>query len=180
MAALRTRRKEVVLADKYFGDLYFQTGLEEHGDYIFAAGVVFDMAFKPALIMDQNRALEAVAARDWLFRTEYDGVVNCLEVLWHLSLMMSDQCVCTLKYGDPRDAFWEIWCNLGLDLYDGVDYGTKEEVGYLIDCWVSRRYLRDGKGGCFPLRKPRRKDQRKVELWYQMSEYLGENDMIEG
>ena len=39
---------------------------------------------------------------------------------------------------------------------------------------VERRYKRSGEGGLFPL-KNAAKDQRKVEIWYQLSSYLLEN-----
>ncbi len=179
MGALRLAQKRVDIVDKYFEDLYDETGLEKYGDYIFAASVLFDTPFKSVLTLDQNRTLEAFTMREWLFKTEYEGPVNCLEILWHLALKLSDQCLCSEKYGDPRDGFWEIWRNLRLDIYDGLDFTMKSEIEYLLECWMERRYLRDGNGGCFPLFRPK-KDQRKVELWYQMSEYLAENDVIEG
>ncbi len=166
--------------ERYFEDLYRETRLENKGNYFETAMILFETPFKTVLNLDRNRTLEAVAAREWFFRSGYSGSVNCLEVLWHLALKISDQSLCTKKYGDPSDSFWELWCNLGLDIYDGLDYEMASEVSYILECWIERRYCKDGRGGCFPLRKPRRKDQRKVELWYQMNEYLAENDVIEG
>jgi hypothetical protein len=37
-----------------------------------------------------------------------------------------------------------------------------------------RLYTTSGYGGLFPLEEPK-EDQRKVEIWYQMMAYLGEN-----
>lgn len=41
----------------------------------------------------------------------------------------------------------------------------------VIDHFLERRYASDGDGGLFPLKNPER-DQTKVEIWYQMQEYL--------
>ena len=39
---------------------------------------------------------------------------------------------------------------------------------------LAREYSDNGHGGLFPLKNPK-KDQRKVEIWYQMTEYINEN-----
>jgi hypothetical protein len=73
--------------------------------------------------------------------------------------------------------FWKILENAGLDLYDdGAFYGHhgNTEVNEILNKIINREYRRDGKGGLFPLKRTN-KDQRKVELWYQMNEYLVEN-----
>ena len=48
------------------------------------------------------------------------------------------------------------------------------EVKAAVECLLERRYLEDGDGGLFPLKCPR-KDQRRVEIWYQMSAWVIEN-----
>lgn len=68
--------------------------------------------------------------------------------------------------------FWEMIANLGLDVYDDAHYST-EDVREIIRIFLNRDYAYSGKGGLFPLRWPDR-DQRDVELWYQMNAYLQE------
>lgn len=76
--------------------------------------------------------------------------------------------------------FWEMLDNLKLSEY--TDYAIKysntvdikEEIARKIANFVNRKYSRSGDGGVFPL-KNAKKDQRKVELWYQLSAYLLEN-----
>lgn len=73
--------------------------------------------------------------------------------------------------------FWILLENLGIAKYNDKVY-TKEidqKVGKVLDKLNSRKYARNGEGGLFPL-KNATKDQRKVELWYQMSSYLLEDD----
>ena len=61
--------------------------------------------------------------------------------------------------------------NLGFESYhDGSGY-SRNYVTKRMRVVMDRLYDMHGNGGLFPLRKPS-KDQRKVELWYQMSEYL--------
>lgn len=75
--------------------------------------------------------------------------------------------------GDPMEWFWHILDNIGLREYSDerfMDLGGGE-VRYILDRVVDREYDSNGHGGLFPLDKAR-EDQRKVELWYQMSLYL--------
>lgn len=69
--------------------------------------------------------------------------------------------------------FWKILENAGLEKYTDEQF-DEWKVYQILDDIVDRRYNRNGFGGLFPLRKPK-KDQRKVELWYQMCAYLVEN-----
>ena len=75
--------------------------------------------------------------------------------------------------GSPVEWFWRMIHNLELDGYtDNVfEISIQEEVEEVLDRLNNRRYSRDGSGGLFPLRNAT-EDQRKVELWTQMSAYL--------
>lgn len=72
--------------------------------------------------------------------------------------------------------FWELISNLGLsNAYDGTT-DDPQEVTDILYTLVWRTYNYDGKGGLFPLNNPP-KDQREVEIWYQLSEYLVDHDI---
>lgn len=74
--------------------------------------------------------------------------------------------------GSVSDWFWQLISNLGLSGYnDGRGNFKHEEVEDITSAVIWRTYDRDGNGGLFPLRRAS-KDQRKVEIWYQLSEYL--------
>ncbi len=79
-----------------------------------------------------------------------------------------------LGEGEPNGWFWELLRNLGLRYNDKRTFpsGYAEEV---LNGVIWRTYKPDGSGGLFPLRNPDR-DQREVELWYQMSSYLLERN----
>lgn len=75
--------------------------------------------------------------------------------------------------------FWVLIDNLQLESCDDLIYehphgGAEQEVDEKIRILLERGYDTDGEGGLFPLRDPR-KDQRRVEIWYQMSAWVIEN-----
>lgn len=100
-----------------------------------------------------------------------------LEMLIGLSFRIENN----LKDG-PHDmstgeCFWMLINNLGLSWANNNAYCQdyeSEAIDEQIDIFLSRNYGKNGDGGLFPLKKPL-KDQRKVEIWYQMAEYLLEN-----
>jgi hypothetical protein len=67
--------------------------------------------------------------------------------------------------------FWHLMDNLGLCEYTDRYSYNQAEVNTRIRKVIYREYDRNGRGGLFPLRYAR-KDQRDVELWYQMNAYL--------
>lgn len=72
--------------------------------------------------------------------------------------------------------FWTMLENLNLRVYTDIVYDDEVEmiVEKAITAVIDRRYRSNGNGGLFPLKRPPR-DQRSVEIWYQMSSYLLEN-----
>jgi hypothetical protein len=78
--------------------------------------------------------------------------------------------------------FWELVGNLGLLEYSDDRYekiGGNVFVKDIVQNMMLRNYTREGNGGLFPLFNTK-KDQRKVEIWYQMHEYLQERYKIDG
>ena len=67
---------------------------------------------------------------------------------------------------DPGYWFWVLLDNLGLD-----NKSTSEEINEVLETFIWRTYSRTGHGGLFPL-KDTIHDQREVELWYQLCEYV--------
>lgn len=95
---------------------------------------------------------------------------SMLEMLIGLSRRLSFE-----GEGGPLEWFWVLLTNLGIAAYtDKVNY-DHEEVDEILNRVIWRTYQRDGQGGLFPLTRKAR-DQRNVELWYQMSNYLLERD----
>lgn len=108
---------------------------------------------------------------------------SVLEVLTSLAMAANDSSIHPAY--SPRDGvewwFWRMIVNLGLVAPEDIEPIRRDNdwtripdlslAKKVIVKWLERRYSRTGKGGIFPVPRTR-KDQRKVELWYQMAEYL--------
>lgn len=73
--------------------------------------------------------------------------------------------------GEPAAWFWELVGNLELAEYNDEFNPYEGLVEMILDRVIWRNYERNGRGGFFPLKKAGR-DQRKVEMWYQLSAYV--------
>ena len=97
---------------------------------------------------------------------------SVLEMILGVSLRMSFE-----MSGAPSHWFWTILENLNLLGCHDIWYkrpSAEREVGEILHSLIWRTYNFDGSGGMFPLRYPDH-DQRKVEIWYQMSSYILES-----
>lgn len=134
---------------------------------------------------DNNRSADGLDLRiEFLEETDYD-----IDDPYHLWMDMECSMLEMLIALSRRLAFetddsevrwfWRLMQNLEIDRYTDELYeiSIQEEVEEALYRVNNRTYSRDGVGGLFPLRNARR-DQRKVELWYQMSSYLLEGDTV--
>lgn len=130
---------------------------------------------------DENRLQDGKALRLEFIRSQaLDGVdpewmnIGCsvLELMVGLARHLA-----FLADGEPPFWFWQITENLGLRRYtdDVIDEDIETDIKLILEHLIERRYQYDGRGGFFPLKHPSR-DQRGVELWYQMSAYVLETD----
>lgn len=124
---------------------------------------------------DDNRVADGVELRrEFLRETNSVGDTawldmgcSCLEMLIALARRLEFQ-----TDRPAKDWFWRLLDNLELGGSD-FDPMSHREVDHILSTMMDRTYSYNGKGGLFPLDEPAR-DQRKVEIWYQMSEYLFE------
>lgn len=77
----------------------------------------------------------------------------------------------------PITWFWEFLTNMDLGEYRQVSRSDKKRIEDILSAFIWRTYDESGFGGMFPLRWPKR-DQRKVEVWYQFCDYLEDRGMI--
>lgn len=116
----------------------------------------------------QGRDLD-IDEREWM-------VLGCsvLEMLVALSRRLAFE-----GGGEPAGWFWLLMNNLGLIHMDDEQYSNEaaeKEVSDIVDRLIWRQYEYNGmNGGLFPLYEPQR-DQREVEIWYQMQAWLLENE----
>jgi len=84
--------------------------------------------------------------------------------------------------GAHDEWFWRFMTNVGLrkcnDTYYMDNSDVWNEVNDTLDQIIERTYQRNGQGGLFPIQSSHR-DQRKIEIWYQLAAYLLEDDRFE-
>lgn len=97
-----------------------------------------------------------------------------LEVLLALSQRVSFE-----SNEAPEFWFWKFLENLDLRQYTDEVYqqGDWANIDEIINTLVGRTYKANGLGGLFPLQNARA-NQKRVEIWYQMSAYLLENGYV--
>lgn len=137
---------------------------------------------------DENRAMDGISLReDYLGFINYpkyvelEGECTVLEMLVALAKRMDFE---TSSLDDDTNQtshwFWVMIDNLGLTPFDDENYvrlNGMVKVDKVLSRFLERRYLRNGFGGLFPLER-NRTDQRRTEIWYQMSEYLMEQEAV--
>ena len=164
---------------QYFNWLLDRVGAEKHNSLCLH---LYETDFNWFVPNDDNRAEDGKLLRtDFLdeFKiTAYQPWIgrkcSMLELILGISLRLS--------YDTDYNAdiwFWEILQNLNLTQYkdDYYDRSVERHVDKVLAKVNDRTYTRKGFGGLFPLNNTN-EDQRKVEIWYQMSAYLLENNHI--
>ena len=78
---------------------------------------------------------------------------------------------------EPGDWIWQFMQHLYFTKHNDANWspGASKTVDKKLDTLIYRTYSPTGRGGLFPLHNAV-EDQRKVELWYQMSAYLLETN----
>lgn len=126
---------------------------------------------------DDNRVVDGLALR---YEFIYEKGLQVDREWLHLGCSMLEMLIALSRRlafeaeGQPRAWFWQLLQNVHLDTYtDAIVVSDKqrEEIDEVLENIIWRRYDYDGNGGLFPL-KHAHQNQRKVELWYQMSAYL--------
>lgn len=174
-------------SDPYYDWLGIQIGLNgRHRGYEELTSALHERVFRPKLYMDANRGNDGLQLRvdfqaehgPWGSSTNR-GPCTFLEFMIALAKRMS-----FLMYGEANGYteyyFWKMISNLDiLKCTDDKWYVMRGEF-FVEDAVLrvnDRLYSGDGRGGLFPLRQPV-KDQRAVEIWYQMQSWLMENSDI--
>ena len=154
--------------------------------------ILFQTEFRWTIRNDENRARDGVNMRD---RFLDEGELNTSAEFavfnrWaeqtpcsvlEMMIALADRIENEITYSWDRPYQAERWIllmfeNLGIDAADDWHWeeGTDEMVHDRLDIWMDRKFNRSGSGGLWPLRDPP-KDQRRSEIWYQMSAYFVEN-----
>lgn len=137
--------------------------------------------FRYTIFMDKNREADGLYLRDEFFgdlnirNGEMEQGACVLEVLVALACRMDDDYVGDPGVEEPDELFMELLFNLGFKDFTNNKWGIyKDLADEIIDKWLDREFDQCGNGSIFPIKKPHR-DQREIEIWAQMSEYIYEN-----
>lgn len=163
-----------------------KTGLSNH-NFRKLAEALINKDFYYFIENDMNRYIDGLDIRkDFAYDTLYDdyndinGPCNCLEMIYGLAKRMNNIIYDPdFPEDETEDCLYCMLQNLGLLIFDDQNfekYGGIERVNYILEVFLERSYDYYGNGGLFPNQNAR-KDQRNVEIWYQMSEYINENFM---
>lgn len=170
--------------DRYFEWLYSQIGAVRNRNpartYWNLCKQLYSKEFVWLIANDDNRLEDGLELRDHYLNEQVPDEVDpewvelgcsMLEMLIALSRRAAFE-----SEKSPAEWFGIFMDNLDLTQYNdaGYDADAREEIDTILDCVIYRSYSYNGKGGLFPLREPQR-DQREVELWYQMAAYLLEH-----
>ena len=108
-----------------------------------------------------------------------------LEMIIGISKRMSEQLMDEDGEDKTAQYFWEIIGNLGLDCWDDDNFGWEtglapKNIGKICEILCKRQYNPDGTGGgMFPMPGLLGINQKKMEIWYQMQEYINWKYRIE-
>lgn len=179
-------KEQFVINDNYYSWLCNLVDITQTGtSYWLLANDLYRKEYKWFVPNDDNRAAEAKNLREkfcYEMNIDYDYDAFSEEVsMLELIIGLAYRCESIMADQDDSlemmDWFWKLLMNVGLDPFtDDKYYELRGHVivDQILDRVINRTYDRDGRGGLFPLNRDR-KDQRKIELWYQMSAYLVEN-----
>ena len=167
----------------YFKFLCDLTGTKSK-NYIYLLQYLHNVEFYSLVPNDDNRSSDGEQLRDRYLSEEYNGdntvptrPCSMLEMLIGLSFRLEFELLGG-RYEKPASHwFWVLLDNL--DILWATDEMMKSatnvrKVMLAVESFLNRRYDTDGNGGLFPLTSPE-KDQRRVEIWYQMSAWIIEN-----
>ena len=157
---------------------YFQWLMEKvsANNYLLLCRSLYRQQYKWIIPRDENRANDGVYLRQvYMDETAQDisdhfhEPCSMLEMLVALVLRMEREVI------DIPAAilFGKIIENLYLAEYDDEHF-NEGNVYYRVDKFLKREYDTSGEGGPFPLYNPS-ENQRKVELWEQMQQWVAEN-----
>lgn len=167
----------ISMDDRYFQWLRSQVSFEGPDySYFLLMKDLHEYEFKAVVELDENRINDVFELRrrfgeETRFDHDYiSGKVSVLEVL----IRLAERATYIADEEDDRNKwFWIFLHNLGLDRFTDENYNS-DEVNQIVWVFVNRRYTKTGNGGVFPMKRRTKTDQRLLELWYQLAEYLHE------
>ena len=187
---MSTRKKEekgIKLAyfDWLYGQMFHIRDPDFPGSYTVICRVMHSITFNDRIGNDSNRTSEGEELRNEFISTHSGidiedfteiysmGKASILEVLVALARRAG-----VMLGTDSNDWFTIFLVNLNLIQFTDLAVLDTDipQIEHVLTIFNDRTYSPNGEGGIFPLEKPG-EDQRKIELWHQMTAYMNENQM---
>lgn len=167
------------IEELYFNWLCSKVSNEGGPNYTELLRILHRTEFVWLVLGDDNRVEDGIELRLWFTiatgefgETWHEEPCSLLEMLVAFSKRAQFQSGLS-----SREWFTTFLQNLWLDDYIHVRPSQVATIENILNVFVWRLYDKKGNGGLFPLTSTR-KDQRKLEIWYQFSEYLKEKGYI--
>lgn len=180
---LEASNPSLPLEERYFYWLYNKVcSIREKNpeeNFLGMLEVMYGVPFEWYVPNDDNRAEDGIDLRYEYLDEESSGTETFLSSdCSMLEMFIGMARRISFELGLATDiCFWVLMENLNLTGKQFSDaFFSDAEANIVHDAMItinSRTYDYDGTGGLFPIFDPR-EDQRKVELWYQMSAFLTE------
>ena len=154
--------------------------LADDNGFSFLLQGLHDRIFYAVMERDSYRAADGEILREDFeelteLRCPIDGECTVLEMLVALSLRIEREIMYDHEIGErASEWFWMMIRNLNLSRFDNRHYDERA-VNEVITRFLDREYDEYGRGGLFPCSPSKcERDQRTVEIWWQMQNYLRE------
>lgn len=147
---------------------------------------LFNADYIPACEMDDSREKDGINLR-YRFADEisvpyaeidkrFDRVpCSMLEMMVALSIRIEEHIMEDISAGNRVGQwFWNMIVSLGLGSMDDKRF-DEHRAEYIIDRFMRRDYQPNGQGGLFTVMNTT-EDMRSIDIWYQLMQYLNEND----
>lgn len=156
----------------YLDHLAAQIGFDRKYSYRDLLILMYTKEFVWFVPNDDNRIIDGLEIRrEWANYAPLERNYPCsfLEVLIGLSRRME------FVLSESAEGWaWQLLINLEMHkMRDPLSRYKAKKANDIMDAVIWRTYASNGAGGFFPLGFPQ-EDQRKIELWYQMSAYVSE------
>lgn len=178
------------LDNQYLEWLYIEIGTVRNKNpkksYWELAKQMYTKEFSWYIPHDDNRCADGIALRQEFVRSENIEIEE-VDISWlELECSFLEMLIALARraafesFGTTGDWFWMFCSNLQLRHYTDAVYSNiiARKVDKTLDRVINRTYSPNGEGGIFPLKNPGR-DQREVELWFQLQSYILEGGYID-
>lgn len=164
--------------------LYNLGGIQHKGNtYKRLFDILYTHVFIVKVPRDENRASDGRMLR-YVFKDDFKKLKDTPATFLEVIISLARQCYVqilgkSMNHDETYIYTWMMLENAGLDKFTDEDWNENSsiEINKIINTIENRTYGPDGKGGLFPLTNPK-KDQREVELWYQLNDYILDRGLI--